>query len=668
MPDLANDSERIHREVGRAAHDSENVDEVIFYGPMMADAAKEAEGGRAVVRHTESRNELEDWLRQTSREDVVIFKASHKMELHRVADDWLGTSFNMVDARSDIIGRYTVKGINYTAVKDYGACAISTTGIQECVELPTELGNTAVRQIFDKVFAYSSLREIVMHAPMITIGNNAFSNCKSLKSVHLPETLYYLGIGAFRDCTALEEIEIPDGCATIDRMAFSGCTGLRHVSLPYSLLTIGEGAFDQDCSAVFECPENSVAAEILPGMCPHATVRLHSVESPISAMPGPDLSVFSMKNGNLKKAATLGPYNKPKSVRTVTLTAVGDCTLGRNHKMGPEKSWDELFEKNGSDYFLRCVAPVFRKADIAIANLEGVLTSQPERQVMFYRQKSDAVQEKVFCYLGKPEYIRALTDGGINAVTFANNHNMDYGVQGFIDTVEACRQADLPIAYYDTVIRRKVDDITVGIVSADFSYLDTKIGTGYLRKAMADARRDCNLIIACIHWGLNYKVNPNAEQKKLGHLCVDLGADLVLGSHAHILQGIERYKGRYICYSMGNFCYGGRKSPKDNDTAILRKTFSFFDGKLQIDDELEIIPCWMSGSNEVNDFRPVIKTDEEADAIITKINMRSAAFGVSFGNDGKPHMEPAENKEIELPAAPYSDAVPSIIYSLVDET
>ncbi len=354
--------------------------------------------------------------------------------------------------------------------------------------------------------------------------------------------------------------------------------------------------------------------------------------------------------------------------QTVTVTAVGDCTLGRNHKMGSAGSWNAVFKTKGPEHFLQHVAPVFKSSDLAIANLEGVLTDSPLRKETFYRQKSNIVQEKLYCHLGAPEYIKALTCGGINAVSFANNHNIDYGLSGFADTLDACRSVDLPVAYYDTVVRRKIGDITVGIVSADFSYLDRRIGTGFLRKAMADVRRDCGLIVVCIHWGLNYKENPGPEQKRLGRLCVDLGADLVLGSHAHILQGVERYKGRYIFYSLGNFCYGGRKVPKDNDTVIVRQTFTFSDGKLCVDDNVEMIPCWICQEETKNDFSPVIKSGEEAAKIIEKINDRSAAFGVRFDSAGRPAIRPERNTEINPPDEPYYESVPSIIYTLVDSS
>ena len=360
-----------------------------------------------------------------------------------------------------------------------------------------------------------------------------------------------------------------------------------------------------------------------------------------------------------------------QTVQTITISAVGDCTLGRNYKIDYENSWDALFARYGADYFLQNVSDVFQEDDITIANLEGVLSESAQRQETFYRQKQDRIAEKKYCHLGKPEYLQALTLGGIDAVSFANNHNIDYGLQGFEDTLDACDTYNLPVAYYDNVVRMTVHDIPVGIVSIDSTYCSLDIAEAYLRAAIADLRTDCKLIIACMHWGKNYEELPNEEQQYLGHLCVDLGADMVIGNHAHILQGVERYKGRYIFYALGNFTYGGRAVPRDTDTMIAQQTFTFMDGELAIDDNVTIIPCWMSGRIEINDFCPVIKDGAAASTIIEKVNALSEDLGTTFDESGHPSMAPAvETGREACEAERYEQdpsRVPEIIHTLVGE-
>ena len=361
--------------------------------------------------------------------------------------------------------------------------------------------------------------------------------------------------------------------------------------------------------------------------------------------------------------------SQPDNVKTITISAVGDCTLGRDYRMEYGNSWDDCFSSFGADYFLQNVSDTFKKDDITIANLEGVLSESAPRQETFYRQKKGIIAEKKYCHLGKPDYLTALTQGGVDVVSFANNHNIDYGLQGFEDTLNACDDHKLPVAYYDNVVRLTISGINVGIVSNDSTYCSLDIAENYLRSAIADLRTDCDLIICCMHWGKNYKTLPNDEQQYLGHLCVDLGADLVIGNHAHILQGVERYKGRYIFYSLGNFTYGGRAIPRDVDTMIAQQTFTFVDGKLAVDDNVKIIPCWMSTKTEINDFCPEIKDGSVGSNIIKKVNTLSGEFGTRFDQSGNSSMNAAEETEREgCVASPYESQpsrVPSIIYTLL---
>ena len=113
------------------------------------------------------------------------------------------------------------------------------------------------------------------------------------------------------------------------------------------------------------------------------------------------------------------------------------------------------------------------------------------------------------------------------------------------------------------------------------------------------------------------------------------GYDLVLGCHPHLLQGIECYKDKYIVYSMGNFCYGGNKNPKEKDSMIFQQTFTFVDGQLQTDtDAIRVIPCRLSSSTEKNDYCPMICEGEMAKETIANLNMYCEEFGIRFDVDG----------------------------------
>ena len=115
-------------------------------------------------------------------------------------------------------------------------------------------------------------------------------------------------------------------------------------------------------------------------------------------------------------------------------------------------------------------------------------------------------------------------------------------------------------------------------------------------------------------------------QKELAHAAVDQGADLVIGHHPHVLQGIEKYNGRNIVYSLGNFCFGGNSYPSDMDTIIFQQTFTFEGGEQKEDDVTNIIPCRISSADGYNNYQPTPAEGEEADRILQKLEERS--FGI----------------------------------------
>jgi poly-gamma-glutamate synthesis protein (capsule biosynthesis protein) len=142
-------------------------------------------------------------------------------------------------------------------------------------------------------------------------------------------------------------------------------------------------------------------------------------------------------------------------------------------------------------------------------------------------------------------------------------------------------------------------------------------------------------VFACIHWGEEKVYEAGDDQRTMGRWCIDQGYDLVLGSHPHVLQGIECYNGKYIVYSLGNFCFGGNRNPDDKETMIFQQTFTFADGVL-LDDTTAIraIPCRISSTTSKNDYCPIVLTGDEAAELIGHLNGYSAEFGIAFDNEG----------------------------------
>lgn len=308
---------------------------------------------------------------------------------------------------------------------------------------------------------------------------------------------------------------------------------------------------------------------------------------------------------------------------TLTITAAGDVTLGNHAGQGYEGTFREMYDKKDNAYFLQNVKDIFEADDMTIVNFEGVLTF------------CDDLVEKEFNMKGDPEYIGILTEASVEAVNFGNNHRLDYGQQGSDDTVAAFEEAGIVYAYDNITGIYETQGIRIGFVSVNEVY-DGNAVEAYLEDGIRYLREEeqVNLVIACCHWGEERENYPEDYQKELGHKCIDWGADLVLGAHAHVLQGVEVYKERFIVYGLANFCFGGNRNPKDKDTMIFQQTFTFVDGVKQEGQEAKVIPCSVSSVSYRNDFCPTPADGEEYTRILGRINEYSSPFDVAFDEEG----------------------------------
>ena len=130
------------------------------------------------------------------------------------------------------------------------------------------------------------------------------------------------------------------------------------------------------------------------------------------------------------------------------------------------------------------------------------------------------------------------------------------------------------------------------------------------------------LIIVSFHWGQEKENIPNNVQVELAHTAIDNGADLVLGHHPHVLQGIEEYKGKNIVYSLGNFCFGGNSAPRDMDTMIFQQTFTLKDGEVQQDNVTNMLPCKITSAyaEGYNNYQPVLAEGEQKEKIFQRLS------------------------------------------------
>ena len=313
-----------------------------------------------------------------------------------------------------------------------------------------------------------------------------------------------------------------------------------------------------------------------------------------------------------EETTTPEPTAEPVSI---TVSMVGDCTLGTDVNFDQSTSFDAFYQmKNDPGYFFQNVKDIFTADDLTVANMEGTLTTSNDRQ------------QKTFAFKGDPSYTEILTRGGVEATNLANNHSHDYGDQSYEDTIQYLEAADITTFGYDRTAVMDVKGIKVGLIGI----YELKDGLGRQQQVIDTIQevkdQGAQVIIVSFHWGTEKSNIPDDIQKTLAHLAIDQGADLVVGHHPHVLQGIEKYQGKNIVYSLGNFCFGGNKNPSDKDTMIFQQTFTVENGELVEDDVTNIIPCSLSSESGYNNYQPMVLEGSEKERVLQKIEEFSAAL------------------------------------------
>ena len=353
---------------------------------------------------------------------------------------------------------------------------------------------------------------------------------------------------------------------------------------------------------------------ILAGIRGCSNYRNSKAAEKAAAQDAVSMNVNSEASSEAADAVAMDPVS-------LTLSVVGDCTLGTDETFNYDTSLNAYYENYGSAYFLQNVKSIFSQDDLTIANFEGTLT------------ESDAREDKTFAFKGPASFTSILTDGSVEAVNTANNHSHDYGDQSYEDTMTALDAAGIVHFGYDETAVMDVKGIKVGMVGI-YELKDHLEREQQLKDNIAKVKADgAQLIVVIFHWGNETETVPDSNQTTLGRLAIDEGADLVCGHHPHVLQGIETYKGKNIVYSLGNFCFGGNSSPSDMDTMIYQQTFTITSEGVQADNVTNVIPCSISSAayEGYNNYQPTPAEGDEAVRILAKINERSADIQTAEG-------------------------------------
>ncbi len=319
-------------------------------------------------------------------------------------------------------------------------------------------------------------------------------------------------------------------------------------------------------------------------------------------------------------APTAVPTQPDGSVM-ITVSMAGDLTFGDDVRKGTKIFEDELKRQKGDLSFVaRNVREVFDQDDLSIVNLETSLTTAP-----VYKKNNS------FVFSAPPSYVEIIKHLGIEAVSYENNHAMDHGTAGMEETQNTLTEAGIAWSTEASPAVYETKGVSIGILAYqtfDYHYRELR---DKIPQDIAMIRQRCDIVIVSIHWGNELDYVPNDVQQEIGRLTIDAGADLVFGHHSHRINPIEEYNGRYIAYSLGNFCFSGNKKPSDMSSFILQVRFSVKDGQVS-QKGFRIVPIRISSKKSENDFIPTPYTEQrQIDTVINTLlsNSKNLPYAVT---------------------------------------
>jgi poly-gamma-glutamate capsule biosynthesis protein CapA/YwtB (metallophosphatase superfamily) len=258
------------------------------------------------------------------------------------------------------------------------------------------------------------------------------------------------------------------------------------------------------------------------------------------------------------------------------------------------------------------------KYDLMMVNLENAVT-----------QSVDSVK-KEFVFKMKPEYLSQLRSAGISIVNCANNHTADFGVEGILETTQQLDSAGIRhtgigrnLAESRKPVVLKVNDVRIGFLGYGGSraFIASRTQPGTTSRApwliFEDIKRlrpRVDFIVINLHWGDELESKPDSNQITLAHRMIENGADLIVGHHPHVLQGIERYQGKVISYSLGNFVFGGNSKSANSETAVLKVRFT--------KGTMEVQPIPVS----IRNWQPVPADSSVSHRVLRRLQERSQVF------------------------------------------
>lgn len=319
-------------------------------------------------------------------------------------------------------------------------------------------------------------------------------------------------------------------------------------------------------------------------------------------------------SGDILSSAQL-QHQLERSSNMISLIAVGDIMLGGRSR--------RVIASRGAGYPFEAVAPLLNRAPVVMGNLEGPFARIARRQ------------ERNFSYRMNPALAKAIAEARINVLTLANNHLMDCGRTGVLETLAALDAASIAALgaginsrHAHQPVIRQAGGSRIGMLGY---YWNHRCGSRtndagcavdspeVLAEDIGSLRRQVDRVVVTFHWGVPYLREPSAEDRAKARLAIDCGADAVVGHHPHIIQPFEIYRERPILYSVGNFTFGSANSRAEG----LMVGFGFEDAATIV----QIFPLYVKNRDPRIDYRPAVLSGASGERILRNLAAISGSSG-----------------------------------------
>lgn len=292
----------------------------------------------------------------------------------------------------------------------------------------------------------------------------------------------------------------------------------------------------------------------------------------------------------------------------LTLTVGGDCVLGTREEWQQEAySFLTVVAERGPDWPWRGLREIFLADDMTLLNLECVLQEG--------NQGHDSGKQHTF--RGAPAYAEMLLPAGVEQVNVANNHFIDYRKAGQASTLAALEAAGVAYSGFGHAYIWEAEGLRIG-----FGGCRETVWKENPRQVRQDIRalqqEDCDLIIYSCHWGKEYSPTHNRTQERMADYAIACGADILIGTHPHVVQGVEKRGGALVLWSLGNLVFGGTHEMTTFDAMLAQLELHFRNGAYT-GAQLRLLPVLTSGAIPANDFSPVLAQGADRQRILALV-------------------------------------------------